>query len=246
MKILLTNDDGIEAAGIKALIKIFAENHEVYVCAPLSEQSGMSHALTVRRRMEFRRRSDIEKLGATAAWCVDGTPADCVKSFLESICADEKFAAVVSGINSGHNLATDVIYSGTVGAAREGFMHGVNAFALSCAYDSKITFDEAAVVGAEYITDALASSADAPIFLNINFPWEFANGKAKRANTVLGRRDYLNAYRVESDADGKTYFSVHGTAYDFDDGEHTDVFAVKQGRVSVTSLTADMKKYLIR
>ena len=150
MRILLTNDDGIGAPGLSALAKALSTVHEVVVAAPTAEQSGMAHALTVHRDIEVR---GYDGLGDTAAeaWSIDGTPTDCVKIFLEALAKREEWPElVISGVNKGANLGTDVLYSGTVGGALEGYMHDIPAIALSLDVHSSLSFDETADIFVDF------------------------------------------------------------------------------------------------
>ena len=247
MKILFSNDDGINAEGLRAMVGAF-RGHELFVCAPRFENSGMSHALTVHKSMELFRYKDMEKDDVKAAWSLAGTPADCVKAYLEAIAKEEKFDneekfdAVISGINHGANLATDILYSGTVGAAREGFLHGINSFAVSLDKNSKISFSETATLAAAYIEEIVKDNTE-PVFLNINFPATFAEGKPRFVFCRMGRRDYKNAFIKETDKDGREFFTIRGEAYDSDREEGTDIFAVKNGFVAVTPLLTDATDY---
>ena len=146
MKILLTNDDGIDGAGLWAMARAL-KNFEVVIAAPMHQQSGVAHAMTIHRMMEYRR---VEN-SVCEAWAIDGTPTDCVKIYLEAMAAD-KFDAVISGINDGANLATDVLYSGTVGGALEGFLHDIPALAVSRDIASGISFAEAAGTRRDFLS----------------------------------------------------------------------------------------------
>ena len=133
MRILIANDDGIASEGLRALAAACAARHEVYIAAPWHEQSGMAHALNVHRPIEVEEMPGVAlELGAVAAWRIAGTPTDCVKLYLEALMdANRPIDLVLSGINRGANLATDVLYSGTVGAAMEGFLPEIAAAAIS-------------------------------------------------------------------------------------------------------------------
>ena len=124
MRILLVNDDGIFAEGINILAKELTKNHEVYICAPKGEQSGMSQALSV--GIPLRVKVENLPISVKKAFSIDGRPADCTKLALEVLLKDEQIDMVISGINKGANLGTDVLYSGTVGAALEGYNHKMN------------------------------------------------------------------------------------------------------------------------
>ena len=235
MKILVTNDDGIDAAGIWAMARALQKNFEVAIAAPMRQQSGMAHAFTVWKKIEFKRaESEIE------AWAIDGTPTDCVKFYLEELGKAEKISAVISGINDGANLATDVLYSGTVGGALEGFLHDIPALAVSLVKNSALTFDEVAKITAQYFSEKIHGGEI--FFHNLNFPKNFRAGTAEFKSARLGKRDYLNAF-VRSTENGKNYFEVRGEIFDTDKSEGTDIFAVEQGFISVTPLHFDVVHY---
>ncbi len=232
MKILVTNDDGIDAAGIWAMARALQKNFEVVLAAPMRQQSGMAHAFTVWKKIEYRRvENKIE------AWAIDGTPTDCVKFYLEELGKAEKISAVISGINDGANLATDVLYSGTVGGALEGFLHDIPALAISRDKNSEIPFEEVAEVTAKYFAEKF--SAGEIFFHNINFPKNYRAGVVEFKSARLGKRDYKNAF-IRSTENGKNFFEIRGEVYDIDAGEGTDIFAVENGYVSVTPLHFDV------
>lgn len=232
MKILVTNDDGIDAAGIWAIARALQKNFEVAIAAPMRQQSGMAHAFTVWKKIEYRR---VEN--SVEAWAIDGTPTDCVKFYLEELAKTEKISAVISGINDGANLATDVLYSGTVGGALEGFLHDIPALAVSRVKNSEIPYEEIAEVAAKYFTEKF--SGGELFFHNLNFPKKFRAGYAEFKSARLGKRDYLNAF-VKKIEGGKTYFEIRGEVFDTDKSEGTDIFAVEGGYVSVTPLNFDV------
>ena len=239
MNILLTNDDGINGAGLQALARAFIKRGQnVTIAAPLNQQSGMAHALSVLREIEYKRVDNLD----CEAWAFDGTPTDCVKIYLEGMNSGRKFDALISGINDGANLATDVLYSGTVGAALEGFLHAIPSLAVSLNKDAQISFDTAANATVDYL-EKILSVKDEPFLHNLNFPKNFRAGKAEFMSTRLGQRDYINAFQSRTDDDGRAYFRIGGTIYDIDAGEGTDIHAVNQGFVSVTPLTLDTADY---
>ncbi len=232
MKVLLTNDDGIDGAGLWAMARAL-KKFEVAIVAPMYQQSGMSHALTVQRKMEYRQieNPDFE------VWAIDGTPTDCVKIYLEEIAKAENIGAVISGINDGANLATDVLYSGTVGGALEGFLHDIPALAVSRDVRSEISFEAVAEVAARYFKNQMELGD--VFFHNVNFPKRYRAGRAEFKFSRLGKRDYINAFIRHSEG-GKNYFEIRGEIYDSDNGEGTDLFAVENGYVSVTPLHTDV------
>ena len=186
MNILLSNDDGIyfTGAGLWALAtSLKNRGHAVTIAAPINQQSGMSHALSIRREVEYKRFDHPE----IEAWAFDGTPTDCVKIYLEGM-TRKKFDAMISGINDGANLATDVLYSGTIGAALEGFLHAIPALAVSRDKDSTIPFETCAAATADYLEKILSIKRE-PFLHNINFPKNFRADKPEFVSTRLGRRD---------------------------------------------------------
>ena len=239
MRILLTNDDGIQGVGLWALAHAL-KNHgfEIIIAAPMNQQSGMSHALSVLREVEYKRfdNPDFE------AWTFNGTPTDCVKIYLEGMNDGKKFDALISGINDGANLATDVLYSGTVGAALEGFLHKIPSLAVSRDKNSEIPFETVAKSTVSYLEKILSIKRE-PFLHNINFPKNFRADKTEFIATRLGHRDYINAFTSRTDDEGRAYFHIGGTVYDIDDSEGTDIHAVNLGYVSVTPLHADNADY---
>ncbi len=239
MRILLTNDDGIKGAGLWAVAnELKRRGHEVIIAAPMNQQSGMSHALSVLKEIEYKRFDNPD----CQAWTFDGTPTDCVKIYLEGMNDAKKFDVVISGINDGANLATDVLYSGTVGAALEGFLHDIPSLAVSRDSKSLIPFETCTVATINYLEKILAVKHE-PFLHNLNFPKKFRADKVEFASTRLGRRDYINAFTSRTDDTGRAYFRIGGTIYDLDAGEGTDIYACECGFVSVTPLHADTADY---
>ena len=251
MRILLSNDDGIEAKGIWALASVLSKDHEIIIAAPQKQQSGMSHALSIHRQVEFKavgvdriielaQKHDLKLHNSIEAWAIDGTPTDCVKIYLEAMNTSTKPDVVISGINHGANLATDVVYSGTVGAALEGYLHDISALAVSLDIKSEIEFEEAARSTAKFLREARLH--ESIFFYNLNFPVKYKDDEAEFIWTRLGKRDYINAFKLMNEED-KTYYRIGGEVYDIDRSEGTDIFAVECGYVAVTPLHADMTNY---
>ena len=242
MRILLSNDDGIEAQGIEALVRALHTNHEVIVSAPMYQQSGMAHALTVGTPMEVKHNSRLEETYGITAIAVDGTPTDSVKIYLEAIAGGNKPDLVISGINHGANLATDILYSGTVGAAMEGFLHDISAFALSVDIDSSLSYEEVAEIFAADLSK-LTSPKKKPFFYNVNFPKKLKDGKAQYVFGRQGKRDYINAFNREEKS-GHVFYTISGEIYDTDKGNATDLFAIESGYISITPLITDLTDYV--
>lgn len=241
MKILLSNDDGVAAEGIKALVRALAPRNQVVVCAPAKQQSGMGHAITVFGDMVVEDCPELLELGAAEAISITGTPADCVKLYLEAISpaqGKDYPDLIISGINHGGNLGTDVLYSGTVGAALEGYMHGINTLAVSLSTSSSLSYDEVAKEATDRLEDFIAQEPH-PFLLNINFPKKYAAGKPQWRWAALGHRDYLNAYTLHNDGD-RRYYRLAGDIFDGDNEPTTDIYAVSSGLISVTPLYDDL------
>lgn len=242
MRILLSNDDGIEAQGIEALVRALHKEHEVIVSAPMYQQSGMAHALTVGTPMEVKHKERLEAAYGITAIAVDGTPTDSVKIYLEAIAGNKKPDLVISGINHGANLATDILYSGTVGAAMEGYLHDISAIALSVDINSNLSYDEVAEIFAADLSKLIAPE-DKTFFYNVNFPKELKDGKAQYVLGRQGKRDYINAFNRE-ERDGHVFYTISGEVYDTDKGNATDLFAIESGYISITPLITDLTDYM--
>ncbi len=241
MRILLTNDDGIKAEGMAALVRALAPRHTLDIAAPAKEQSGTAHAMTVHRDIEAARYDGFG--GAVReAWSIDGTPTDCVKIYLEAIAAREDWPElVVSGVNHGENLGTDVLYSGTVGGALEGYLHGISAVALSLGKDSRLAMARAAEVFARSLPWFFAQSHEA-FFFNVNFPRELRHEPPDFAWAKLGHRDYVNAFdRIERD--GRLFYHIGGDICDWGNDEATDIELVGQGYITVTPISTNMTDF---
>ena len=220
--ILLSNDDGIEAPGLEALARACSGLGEIWTVAPDGERSAASHCLTLRRDVPVR------QLGARS-FAVDGWPADAVYIALFGL-LPRRPALVLSGVNRGPNLGTDVVYSGTVGAAREAFVRGVPAVAVSLVEGEDYAL--AASFSAELARALLSSGAAA--LLNVNVPGRAALG-AKVA--TLGRRIYPERAVLTGRRDGLAYYRIGGGGELRDAmAPGTDGEAVGRGLISVTPL----------
>lgn len=243
MYILITNDDGIYAPGIRALWTELAAVADIAVIAPASERSACSQSITVHhpiRVNEYR----VDQPGIIA-WSVDGTPTDCVKIALEAL-LPRRPDIVVSGINHGPNLGTDVLYSGTVSAAIEASLQGVPAVAVSLAAQRPDDFTAAARYTRQLVVKVL-SQASLPqrTLLNVNVP-PLAETLIKGvAITKLGTVNYDNVFEKRQDPRGRVYFWMAGSVVDAGNDPDSDVEAVKAGYVSVTPVHFDLTNYAI-
>lgn len=227
--VLVANDDGVRAEGLNALRKALLPTCDVVVCAPHSEQSATSHALTLHRPLRL-----VEH--GPGIYSVDGTPADAVYVALysNSRILPRRPDAVISGINHGVNLGDDVFYSGTVAAAREAALKGLPAIALSAAPEA--SFERAAELGAELV-HALIATKTGPILLNVNVP---AGENWPVRATRLGRRIYTEEVEYRLDPRGREYLWISGKAVEHRPLAGSDTEAFDQGAVGVTPLVLDL------
>lgn len=227
--VLLSNDDGYRARGIRLLARALEPVADVIVCAPESEQSAASHALSLHRPLRLFQQED-------RTFSVDGTPADCVYVALhaEARLLPRRPDVVVSGVNHGVNLGDDVFYSGTVAAAREGALKGIPAIAVSAAADADM--EAAAELGADLAMRLCALGSD-PILLNVNVPpgknWPL------RA-TRLGRRIYQDAVEFRRDPRGREYLWIGGPGVAHRPLAGSDTEAFDEGVVGITPLVLDL------
>lgn len=230
-KVLLVNDDGIEAEGIRALAQALAGDYDIRVVAPAAQQSGMSQAISAHNKIKVER---VEFPFATEAYKVYGTPADCCKIAFEVIYEKDYPDMVISGINDGGNLGTDILYSGTVGAAMEAYLHNVFSVAVSLVSKSELDFHEAAQI---FKKELPKLPNDKAYLYNINFPKKIEERSDIFYYAKQGKRIYTNEYTVtDGEEDGIKYYYMNGTPHDAGNAEGTDIWAVKHGFVSITPL----------
>lgn len=235
MRILLTNDDGIEAQGLHALGRALAGRAEVFVAAPDRERSAVSHAVTLRRPVPVRPRS--VPFPAQGAWCVAGTPADCVKAALFRL-LDRPPDLVLSGVNPGINAGVDVLYSGTVAAAREALLRGVPSLAVSTD-KRRPDFDLAS--RAAVALGLLLPGLGGGFLLNLNVP---ADARSRGPSLRLARQEgrlFDESCTVEERAGGEelvfTFVGRHSGAVH---PPGSDCRAVTEGCLSLTALDVDL------
>jgi 5'-nucleotidase len=230
---LVTNDDGVHAPGLRALARALASVGDVFVVAPESEQSSTSHALTLSRPLRLRAQSP-------GVWSLDGTPADCTYVALHhKHLLPKRPDLVVSGINMGLNLGTDVFYSGTVAGAREAALRGIPAVAFSMPPqgDARRWATRARSMVARLLAWCVAHPpAEAPL-LNVNFP----EGPSRGIRVcTLGTREYENLVEERRDPRGRQYLWIGGPSVATPSQPGSDTEAHAQGYVSVTSLRLDL------
>jgi 5'-nucleotidase len=228
--ILLTNDDGYDAAGLQSLYKELKKKYDVFVVAPNTQQSGASHSLTLRKPIR------VEKLH-DKFYIVGGTPTDCVLlAYHDLISAD--IDLVVSGINHGPNMGSDVFYSGTVAAALQGASMGIKSLAVSIATDASFDFTNAVQYSKRLIARVLASQRS-DLILNVNIP----AGKIKGERiTRMGKRIYKDKVIRDSEKKNVIYSVINGVLSYRADAD-TDFKAIDKNYVSITPLKLDLTDY---
>ncbi len=241
--ILISNDDGIDAPGIVALAAAFLDAGEVWVVAPVSEQSAVGHAITVRDPVRARRWPFAAPEGADVnAYAVTGTPADCIKLAVNQL-LPRRPTLVVSGINRGPNTAVNVIYSGTVSAATEAAILGIDALAVSrCAWDDG-DYSDAARVARAVAARVLEHGLPPGVLLNVNVPALPLAEIRGIIPTRQARSRWEESFSERMDPFNQPYYWLSGTFVNLDEGENTDLAAVEAGYVSVTPIHYDLTAY---
>ena len=267
MNVLVSNDDGVFALGIRTLANaLAAAGHRVTVVCPDRERSATGHGLTLHRPLRVDRVDNVFDKGVTA-WACSGTPSDCVKLALDAI-LPEAPDFLVSGINHGANLGTDVLYSGTVSAAMEGVLEGIPAIAISLTSFSAKNFNPAAQFAVQLVSQLQQAPLNLPILLNVNVP---PVAQADIKGTVIARqgiRRYFDQFEKRVDPRGKTYYWLAGEVMEEGEAEMsvshlsddesaavdkeiaainakftTDVKAIKENYITITPLQYNMTAY---
>jgi len=236
MKILVTNDDGIFAQGLWTLVKALKKIAQVIVVAPHEEQSGIGTAVTLRHPLRVQRAKPL--VPEVETYSVEGTPADSVILGLTKL-VKNKIDLVISGINHGPNLGDNVLISGTVGAALQGYLHGFPAIAISVDALDNPYLDTAAELAALLAKRIESNSLPVNIFLNVNLPnLPLAQIKGLEI-TRLASGSHTDA--VEEGHDGKqSYYQLIRQRIDKAADNKTDVWAIEQGNISITPLHTNL------
>jgi 5'-nucleotidase len=233
--ILVSNDDGIRAAGIRALEAALAPLGEVWVVAPDREQSAASHSLSLYRPLRVERVDEHH-------FAVDGTPTDAVNLAINGI-MKQKPDLVVSGINHGGNLGDDITYSGTVSAAMEGTLLGVPSIAVSLVTREQPDFSAAAAFAARLTRLVSERGMPRDTLLNVNVPGLASSELRGCRVTRQGKRRYGDALVEHLDPRGRKYYWIGGEDLGFIPAEGTDCTAVAGGYISITPLHLDLTNY---
>lgn len=238
--ILVTNDDGITAPGLRALVRYMKEIGDVIVVAPDSPQSGMGHAITLDNTLYSKKVTiDIEN-GATAEYSCSGTPADCVKLALQEL-LDRKPDICVSGINHGSNSSINVIYSGTMSAAIEAGIEGIPAIGFSlCDFSWDANFEKPGEAIKKIVREALEKGMPQGVVLNVNIPKLV--GKEYRGIKVSrqARANWKEKFDKRISPMGKEYYWLTGEFELLDKGEDTDEWALANDYISLVPTQFDL------
>jgi len=243
-RVLITNDDGIFAPGIAALVAAFSQHYAVVVAAPKIEQSGKGHSFTYKTGLTYTQSLLFEEYGVSEAYEIDGTPADCVKLALSHI-LDELPDFVISGINCGENLGIASFYSGTAAAAREAAFWRLPAVAFSTDYQSckyLAQYGDEALELFELLKENNQLQPASYSFMNINFPacspQEAKGIKVCRQSMAY----YSDNYRKEITPQGEEQLFVDGAMREIESDLSYDIAACKAGYITLTPLSIDSTK----
>ncbi|MEO9512594.1 MAG: 5'/3'-nucleotidase SurE [Flavobacteriaceae bacterium] len=242
--ILVTNDDGITAPGLRALIRFMKEIGEVIVVAPDSPQSGMGHAITIDSTLYSKKVTLDQEEGAPQEYSCSGTPADCVKLALQEI-LDRKPDICISGINHGSNASINVIYSGTMSAAIEAGIEGIPAIGFSlCDYSWNADFSFAETSVKKIVSKALEHGIPKGTVLNVNIPKTEGEPKGIRV-CRQAKANWKEQFDKRTSPMGKDYYWLTGEFELLDKGEDTDIWALGQDFVSVVPTQFDLTAHHI-
>jgi 5'-nucleotidase len=240
LKILLTNDDGINAPGLYALHQEIKHLGEVIVVAPDSEKSAVGHAITLSDPLRV---VEFQKNGGFFGYAVNGTPADCVKIAYWAILQEQKPDLIISGINLGSNTGVNIIYSGTVSAATEGAMLEIPSFAISLATFTNPDFGPAAKFARKFAPLLFQRKLPRGISLNINFPPVSEAEITGIAITRQSKALYREEYEKRIDPHHKNYYWLTGSKVNIEEEPDVDDRAILNNKISITPLHYDLTEY---
>lgn len=235
-RILVTNDDGINAPGLDAMIDIASQlSQDVWIVAPEYNQSGAGHSLSLTHPVRARQLSETK-------FALEGTPTDCVLFAVKHLLKDRKPTIVLSGVNRGSNMADDVTYSGTIAGAMEGCLLGIPSIAFSQTYTHPhpVKWDTATQFGADVARRVLAGGIPRNVLVNVNFPDVVATAVKGTRVTRQGVRAFGGGIVERTDPRGGTYYWIAYAPGEHDRDEESDITAVRGGYVSVTPLHLDL------
>lgn len=239
LKILVSNDDGIDSPGLFALVQELKKIADVTIVAPDKQQSAVGHAITVRLPLRAHK---FHKDGKFFGYAVNGTPADCVKLGVRTLMR-EKPDLVISGINHGSNVAVNVIYSGTVSAATEGTILGIPSIAVSLATYDEPDFSYAAKFTQKLAAMIVQNGLPDRTLLNINVPPVPESEIKGIVVTKQGKSNWDDTYDVRKDPNGRTYYWLTGEFNVLDQEDDADFIAIRNNMVSMTPIHYNLTDY---
>ncbi len=239
MKILISNDDGIDSPGILALADELKKIGQVTVIAPRTEQSAVGHSITMKMPLRI---TEYYRNGDFFGYAIDGTPADCIKIGIRNI-MKEAPDIVISGINLGSNTAINIIYSGTVSAAREAAIMDVPAIAVSVTSHEAKHYKYAAELSRKLAELVVKNKLKTGTLLNVNVPDLPEEQIAGILLTQQGKSKWDDVYVERQDPYGKNYYWLTGNLVQVDNALETDQFAVRNNYVSITPIHFDLTDY---
>jgi len=238
--IVITNDDGIRAKGIRALIEVAQNFGELLIVAPDKAQSGMGHAITVNNIIRVEKSPIFPELNAFSC---TGTPVDCVK-MAAYLAKDRKPDLVLSGVNHGANTSLNVLYSGTMSAAVEGFIEGIPSIGFSLDnFDADADFEPSKLFLEKIIRTTLETKFENGVCLNVNIPAVATEGIHGIKVCRAAEAQWEDEFMERTDNFGRHYYWLAGHFENKDNGEDTDIWAVKNNFVSVVPIQHDLTAF---
>lgn len=239
--ILVTNDDGIVAPGIKALVDVVKEFGEVVVVAPDSPQSGKGHAITLEQPLRMRK---VDMFEGVVSYECDGTPADCVKMAKNVLLRDRTIDLCVSGVNHGSNASINILYSGTMSAAMEASLENINSVGFSLLdFSFDADFEGAQAVARSIVGNILKDGLQGTRLLNVNIP-KLSKSEIKGIKVCTqASGTWVEDFQKGTDPRGEEYYWLSGKFVVDEDHKGTDIYWLKQGYASVVPSQHDLTHY---
>lgn len=239
LSILISNDDGINAPGLSALVQEIKKIGDVIIVAPDKQQSAVGHAITMNSPLRVQK---VEKNGSFFGYAVSGTPADAVKLAVRSLLSHPP-DLIISGINHGANTAISVIYSGTVSAATEGTILGIPSFAISLTTYDEADFSYAAAFARKLALKIIDKGLPKGTLLNVNVPPVTEKEIKGAVVTKQGKSVWNDEFESRRDPNDREYFWLKGDLLELDDDDDIDQRAVLNNKVSITPIHYDLTDY---
>jgi 5'-nucleotidase len=242
MKILITNDDGIDSEGLMALKRALSPLGEILIVAPDHNWSAAGHTKTMHKPLRVTK---VTLPDGDEGYASDGTPSDCVSLSMLGFTGNELPSLVVSGINKGANMGGDITYSGTVAAAMEGVVSGIPAIAISLASYLEWNFEPAAQFAANLVREVMERGLPRDVLLNVNVP-NVSREQIQGVQVVrLGQRIYRDKLITRKDPFGRDYYWIGGDEPSGNEEEGTDIWAIANNFISITPIHMDLTNYTL-